>query len=161
VRLDEIDCFVAEEGYVIARANRLEGFVEARLNELESRFGSTLIRVHRSCLAVKSSIAGIETRSAAEHRLLFRDSLEPVPISRRQLGEVRDYLRGQGRAWSAIAGVNMGGPSQRTAARSRGGPRTWATSATRLYQHSGGSRAPSGLSPSTTNSITWQSVSLN
>jgi two-component system, LytTR family, response regulator AlgR len=93
VQLDEIDCFVAEEGYVIARAARLEGFVAARLNELENRFGPALLRVHRSCLAVRSSIAGIETRSGAEHRLLFRDGLEPMPISRRQLGEVRDFLR--------------------------------------------------------------------
>jgi len=89
VPLAQIDCFVAEEGYVLARSARLEGFVDSRLAELETRLGPALVRVHRSCLAVRSAIAGIETRSPNEHRLLFRDGLDPVPISRRQLPEVR------------------------------------------------------------------------
>ena len=92
VPLDEIDCFVAEEGYVLARSATLEGFVEASLQELEVRFEGAVVRIHRACLAVKSSIAGIETTSATEHRLLFRDAASPTPISRRQLPRVRQCL---------------------------------------------------------------------
>ncbi|AHE97289.1 LytR/AlgR family response regulator transcription factor [Thioalkalivibrio paradoxus] len=93
VRLDEIDYFAAEQGYVIARSASLEGFVDLRLHELEERFQSQLLRIHRSCLAVKNAIAGIEHRSSADHRLLFHDGLEPVPISRRKLRKVRNQLR--------------------------------------------------------------------
>jgi two-component system, LytTR family, response regulator AlgR len=96
VHLNEIDCFVAEQGYVIARSATLEGFTDLRLHELEARFGPALLRVHRSCLAVSSSVAGIETHSATDHRLLFRDGMAPVPISRRQLAEVRASLQGAG-----------------------------------------------------------------
>ena len=92
-RLDEIDCFVADAGYVLARSARLEGFVDTPLQDIEQRYGAALLRVHRSCLAVKGAIAGLETRSSTDHRLLFRDGLESVPISRRQLAEVRDFLR--------------------------------------------------------------------
>ena len=95
VRLAEIDCFVAEEGYVLARSAGLEGFVEIPLHALEARLGETVLRIHRASLAVKSAIAGIETVSANEHRLLFRDGANPAPISRRQLPHVRRFLNQQ------------------------------------------------------------------
>lgn len=94
VPLREIDCFVADEGYVLARSAGLEGFVELPLSELEARFSPAVVRVHRSCLAVRTAIAGIETRSANDHRLLFKDGLAPVAISRRQLPEVRRCIAG-------------------------------------------------------------------
>jgi two-component system, LytTR family, response regulator AlgR len=95
VPLDEIDCFVAEDGYVVARSAKLEGFVEMRLHEIETQFAEAVLRVHRSCVAVKAAVSGIETRANAEHHLLFRDGLHPVEISRRQLGEARRFLAGR------------------------------------------------------------------
>jgi two-component system, LytTR family, response regulator AlgR len=94
IPLSEIDCLVAEDGYVLARSSKLQGFVDTRLHELEMRFGPAVLRVHRSCLVVKTAIAGLETRSANDHRILFRDELEPVPISRRQLQKVHEFIRG-------------------------------------------------------------------
>jgi two-component system, LytTR family, response regulator AlgR len=93
VCLDQVDCFVAEDGYVMARSAALEGFVDARLYELEDRFGDLLLRVHRSCLAVKSAVVGMEAHSANDHRLLFLDGLAPAPISRREIDSVRAFLR--------------------------------------------------------------------
>lgn len=93
VGLDEIDCFVADRGYVIALSANLEGFVGNTLHELQLAYPDQLLRVHRSCLAVKPSIAGFEARSATDHRLLFRDGLEPVAISRRHLATVKAFLR--------------------------------------------------------------------
>jgi two-component system, LytTR family, response regulator AlgR len=94
VPLDEIDCFVAEDGYVVARSARLEGFVDMRLHEVEERFGDAVLRVHRSCVAVKAAIAGVENRSGADHHVLFHDMLAGIAVSRRQLHEVRRHLRG-------------------------------------------------------------------
>ena len=79
VPLDEIDCFVAEDGYVVARSARLEGFVGMRLHEIEERFGDAVLRVHRSYLVLKTAVAGIENSSTVEHRVIFRDRMEPVP----------------------------------------------------------------------------------
>jgi two-component system, LytTR family, response regulator AlgR len=111
VRLDEIDCFVAEEGYVIARSARLEGFVNGSLGELEERFAAEVLRVHRSCLAVKSSVAGIENHPGGSHRLLFRDGLPPVAISRRQMADVRDFLDENGALRKDADGPGRGEPT--------------------------------------------------
>ncbi len=97
VPLARIDYFMAEDGYVVARAARLEGFVNARLHELEDSFGDAVLRIHRRCLAVRESIKGIETLRAGDHRVLFHDDFRPVPISRRQLPRVREFLRQQSR----------------------------------------------------------------
>ncbi|WP_019594593.1 LytTR family DNA-binding domain-containing protein [Thioalkalivibrio sp. ALM2T] len=93
VPLEQVDIFIAEGGYVMARSARLAGFVDARLRELEGLYGPALLRVHRGCLAVKASIKGVESLGQTDHRLLFHDALDPIPISRRQLPRVRDYLR--------------------------------------------------------------------
>ncbi|WP_019569345.1 MULTISPECIES: LytTR family DNA-binding domain-containing protein [unclassified Thioalkalivibrio] len=93
VQLDAIDCFVTEDGCVVARGRDLEGFVEARLQDLEQALGDEVLRVHRGALAVARNVAGLETRNAGDHRLRFRDGREPVPVSRRQLARVREFLR--------------------------------------------------------------------
>lgn len=92
VRLDEIDYFSAENGYVIARSAKIRGFVDHSLKELEERFPHQLVRIHRSSLAVTSAILGTHMKSPTDHRLLFRDGLPPVAISRRQLAQVKSHL---------------------------------------------------------------------
>ena len=95
VPLDEIDCFVAEDGYVMARSNELEGFVESPLHVLEQRFGPSVLRVSRRCLAVKSCIAGLETPKPHQHRILFRDGMGSIQVSRRQFPTVKRFLTRQ------------------------------------------------------------------
>jgi two-component system, LytTR family, response regulator AlgR len=92
VRLDEIDYFSAENGYVMARSAAIGGFVDHSLKDLERKFPNHVLRVHRNCLAVTAAVAGIHTHSPSNHRLLFRDGLSPVPISRRQLARVKSSL---------------------------------------------------------------------
>ena len=92
VPLDEIDCFVAEDGYVVARSAGLEGFVDMRLHEVEERFGDAVLRVHRSCVAVTTTITGMERRPGQEHLLIFADGLRGMSISRRSLADVRRRL---------------------------------------------------------------------
>ena len=92
VPLDEIDCFVAEDGYVMARSARVEGFVDASLQELEERLGDAVVRVHRGCLVVATSVAGLET-TAGRHEVSFNDGLQRVKLSRRQVAAFRSILR--------------------------------------------------------------------
>jgi two-component system, LytTR family, response regulator AlgR len=94
VPLDEIDCFVAEDGYVMARSARVEGFVDASLLELETSFKHSLLRVSRGCLAIKSALAAVETQADHSNWVLFRDGMPKVRVSRRQWAQVRDFLRG-------------------------------------------------------------------
>jgi len=98
VPLDEIDCFVAEDGYVVARSARLEGFVDMRLHEVEERFGDSVLRVHRSCVAVTAAIAGLKKPVGAEQQLLFHDSFEGITVSRRLACRVREHFERAQRA---------------------------------------------------------------
>ena len=91
--LDEIDCFVAEDGYVMARSARLEGFVDASLQELEQRLGDAVLRVHRGCLVVKGAVGGVETRGGGGCWVVFRDGLGGVGVSRRQAPVLRSFVR--------------------------------------------------------------------
>ena len=93
VPLDEIDCFVAEDGYVMARSAAIEGFVELSLAELEAAFQDSLLRVSRGCLAVKSAVFAVETQSERNNWVLFRDGLHKVAVSRRQWSSVRGFFR--------------------------------------------------------------------
>jgi len=92
VPLDEIDCFVAEDGYVMARSARVEGFVDASLRELEERLGEAVVRVHRGCLVVKGAVRGTE-RGYGNLWVLFQDNLEPVRASRRQMSVLKSLLQ--------------------------------------------------------------------
>jgi two-component system, LytTR family, response regulator AlgR len=94
VPLDEIDCFVAEDGYVMARSARVEGFVDASLQELEQRLGDAVLRVHRGCLAVANSIAGVVKLTDGHHYVLFADGFDNARLSRRQMAPFRKYLGG-------------------------------------------------------------------
>jgi two-component system, LytTR family, response regulator AlgR len=94
VRLDELDCFLADDGYVIARSARIEGFVDQPLQELERMLPDDLIRVHRGCLVVKSALAGVERRPSGEHWISFRDGLKPIAASRRRVRELRESMHG-------------------------------------------------------------------
>ena len=93
VPLDEIDCFVAEDGYVMARSARLEGFVDASLRELEERLAGEVLRVHRGCLVVKSALSGVEAHRNGGHRVLFRDGLDGIQVSRRRMAEINGFVR--------------------------------------------------------------------
>ena len=93
VPLNEIDCFVAEDGCVIAKSAKLQGFVDFSLQALENRLGAAVLRVHRSRLVVKTALTGLETRENGEHWLQFRDGLDSVPVSRRQTSLLRAFLR--------------------------------------------------------------------
>jgi two-component system, LytTR family, response regulator AlgR len=93
VPLDEIDCFVAEDGYVMARSARVEGFVDLPLKDLEIHLGSAVLRVHRSCLVVQSSVSAVETRVAGGRWIRFRDGLAPVFVSRRRGANLSSLIR--------------------------------------------------------------------
>ena len=93
VPINQIDCFVAESGYVVARSATLEGFVDTILAELETRFEGTLILAHRSCLAVRTSIAGIENKGGGHHLLHFKDGLNPIQISRRRIRAIKNIFK--------------------------------------------------------------------
>ena len=92
VHLNEVNYFVAEDGYVTARSATIFGFVNESLQEIQKRFEKYVTRVHRRCLVVNSSVKGLSTDNAGKHWVIFDDGMAAVPISRRQLTAAKSLL---------------------------------------------------------------------
>ena len=92
IPLNTLDCLLAQDGYVLACTQSLEGFIDCSLREAEERWAPFLIRIHRSCLAVRSAILGMRSTRAGDHQLLFKDGYGPLNVSRRQVSRVRQFL---------------------------------------------------------------------
>ena len=93
IPLDDLDCFVAEDGYVIARSASVEGFVDAPLQNLEQTLRPNVLRVHRGCIVVGTAISAIESRADGKHYISFKDGLDPVRVSRRHYRSLKFLLR--------------------------------------------------------------------
>jgi two-component system, LytTR family, response regulator AlgR len=93
VPLHEIDCFVAEQSYVIGRSAHVQGFVDSTLQRLEAKLAPYVLRVSRGCLVVRDAIVAIETRYDGKHYISFKDGLPSVPVSRRLYNSIKSLVR--------------------------------------------------------------------
>ena len=87
----------AELKYVTVHTREREYCVEESLIHLEQEFGERFIRIHRSCLAARTAIAGCERESDADGEahwaLLLHDVAEKLPVSRRQWPLIKALLK--------------------------------------------------------------------
>lgn len=86
----------AELKYVSARTVDRDYLLDESLAHLESEFGDTFLRLHRSVLIARNALAGLEKASdeAADAYgwALVRGVTEKLPVSRRQWAAVRGML---------------------------------------------------------------------
>ena len=86
----------AESKYVSARTVDRDYLLDESLAHLESEFGDTFLRLHRSVLIARNALAGLEKASdeAADAYgwALVRGVTEKLPVSRRQWAAVRGML---------------------------------------------------------------------
>ncbi|MDB5778878.1 MAG: transcriptional regulator, LytR/AlgR family [Polaromonas sp.] len=98
VPLAEVLYFKAELKYITVRTLRRSYILDGSLNELEARFGSRFMRIHRNALIARRAVRALEKHFDPEEgegwavRLNGLDEL--LAVSRRQLGAVRDAIAG-------------------------------------------------------------------
>ncbi len=98
VPLNEVLYFKAELKYVTVRTLRRSYILDGSLNELEARFGSRFMRIHRNALIARSAVRALEKHFDPVEgegwavRLNGLDEL--LAVSRRQLGAVREAISG-------------------------------------------------------------------
>ncbi len=98
VPLSEVIYFKAELKYVTVRTASRSYILDASLSELEDRYGSQFLRVHRNALVARRALRALEKHDDPEEgegwavRLNGIDEL--LQVSRRQLGAVREALAG-------------------------------------------------------------------
>ena len=84
IPLHTISCCIAEEKYTrIHYDSHRSILADYSLQELEERFDDYFVRIHRSALAAKTRITGIQKKISG-FSVILRDCHEQPPISRRQ-----------------------------------------------------------------------------
>jgi len=87
----------AELRYVTARTREREYLLDESLVKLEEEFAGDFLRIHRNCLISRAHLEGCQ-RQADEgegHWLaLLKDWPERLPVSRRQMHVVREFVKG-------------------------------------------------------------------
>ena len=96
VPLSEVLYFKAELKYITVRTLRRSYILDGSLSELEARYGSRFMRIHRNALIARRAVRALEKHFDPEEgegwavRLNGLDEL--LTVSRRQLGAVRDTI---------------------------------------------------------------------
>ena len=92
VPVDEVYCFIAEQKYTTVRHAGGTDLIDDPLRALEDEFGERFLRVHRNALVAVRHLAGLERDEAGQYQVRLRGMDEPVAVSRRLAGELRERL---------------------------------------------------------------------
>jgi two-component system response regulator AlgR len=93
IPVKDIRYFRADQKYVTVRHARGEDLLDESLKQLEEEFARDFVRAHRSILVAIAHIEVLERAGDEEgYALRLRGETEPVPVSRRQLAELRKRL---------------------------------------------------------------------
>jgi two-component system response regulator AlgR len=86
----------AELRYVTARTREREYLLDESLTKLEEEFGQEFMRIHRNCLVARKHLAGfqrIADEGEGHWQALLKDWPERLPVSRRQMHVMRDFVK--------------------------------------------------------------------
>lgn len=97
VPLSEVLYLKSELKYLTVRTATRSHVLDGVLHELEARYAATFVRVHRNALVARAAIRTLEKSDDGEDTegwaLHLAGIPEPIAVSRRQLGAVREALR--------------------------------------------------------------------
>ncbi|NOX09831.1 MAG: response regulator transcription factor [Gammaproteobacteria bacterium] len=94
VPLSDIRCFRAEQKYVVINDGEHEYLLEESLKSLEAEFSADFIRIHRNALVSRHWIERLERDEKGQQQICLRGIELSLEVSRRHLGEVRDFIKG-------------------------------------------------------------------
>jgi len=96
VPLSEVLYLKAELKYITVRTQARSYLLEGSLNELEARYPSRLIRVHRNALVARRAVRALQRQHDAQEGEVWAVRLSGIDdvllVSRRQLAALRDLL---------------------------------------------------------------------
>lgn len=97
IPLDDVVMFRADRKYVSVVQERGEDLIDESLKDLEEEFAASFVRVHRSVLVNVAYIEALEKAADKKYVVRLRGREETLPVSRRQVGDLKRYLRSGGR----------------------------------------------------------------
>jgi two-component system response regulator AlgR len=93
IPIEEVMCFLADQKYTTVRHARGEHLIDESLRTLEEELGSSFVRIHRNALVSIKYLEAIERNDEGQYFVRLRGSEEPLPVSRRMAGELRERFR--------------------------------------------------------------------
>lgn len=95
VPVEQVIYLRAELKYLTVRTSEREYLMEESLTQVEQEFPEHFVRLHRNCLAARSSIRGFERHHGADGEVhwvaLLKEVQDVLPVSRRQQHIVREF----------------------------------------------------------------------
>jgi two-component system response regulator AlgR len=92
IPLGDIAFFRAEQKYVTIRHSNGEDLLEESLRNLELEFAAAFVRVHRSLLVAIEHVDALERQADGSYWIRLRTTGERLPVSRRQLSQLKARL---------------------------------------------------------------------
>ena len=93
IPLEEVRYLQADQKYVTVRAPGVEVLIEDTLAALEGEFGPRFRRIHRNALVSVAHLQGLQRTPQGFYEAVLADIDEPLPVSRRQAGALRRFLK--------------------------------------------------------------------
>jgi two-component system response regulator AlgR len=93
IPLDEVRYFLADQKYTTVRHAHGEDLIEDSLRLLESEFGAAFVRIHRNALIAVRHLERIERHADGQHFVHLRGCEQPLAVSRRMAGELKERFR--------------------------------------------------------------------
>jgi len=95
IPIKEIRYFRADQKYVTVRHAHGEDLIDESLRQLEDEFARDFVRIHRSLLVAVAHVASLERTADGGYELKLRGDGETLPVSRRQIADLRKRLAGR------------------------------------------------------------------
>ena len=95
IPVTDIVMFRADQKYVCVVHANGEDLIDESLRELAEEFAASFVRVHRSILVNAAQIESLDRDARGKYVIQLRGDVQPLPVSRRQVGDVKRFLRGR------------------------------------------------------------------
>jgi two-component system response regulator AlgR len=93
IPIEEVLCFHADQKYTTVRHQKGADLIDDSLKTLEEEFVSSFVRIHRNALVNTRYLERIARDASGQHFVHLRGMDEPLEVSRRMAGDLKDRFR--------------------------------------------------------------------
>jgi two-component system, LytTR family, response regulator AlgR len=93
IPVEEVLCFHADQKYTTVKHQKGEDLIEDSLKTLEEEFAASFVRIHRNALVNTRYLERIARDAGGQHFVHLRGVAEPLEVSRRMAGDLKDRFR--------------------------------------------------------------------
>jgi two-component system, LytTR family, response regulator AlgR len=93
IPVEDVMCFHADQKYTTVKHQKGEDLIEDSLKTLEEEFAATFVRIHRNALVNTRYLERIARDASGQHFVHLRGMAEPLEVSRRMAGDLKDRFR--------------------------------------------------------------------